>query len=329
MRLTQSIVSQWVVAAVLLAPSTRAASACDDGSGGTARDRAKAHYEAGVAAYHDKHYSEAIDHLSCANQLLDSPAFAYNIAVTYEAMGDVATALRWYREHRRKAGAEANSDASNAKVAELEAKLQRRGVQQVSVLSKPEGAMLSIDDRALGLTPLTLELNPGHHSYRLTLAGHTHAEGSFELRVDRSLDVEAELRPVATPTSQPALTPIVSASSDVRVSTPAEPAPSFAPWTWISLGTGTLLLGGALGFEWRRAQLDADLGSASQADYQRRYDAMTTQQTTARLLAGLGAAALVSGGVLWIIDLNREPGSDVALGACAEDVWCVAGRGAF
>ena len=37
------------------------------------------------------------------------------------------------------------------------------GVQQVSVFSEPPGAMLSIDERPLGLTPLTLELNPGQH----------------------------------------------------------------------------------------------------------------------------------------------------------------------
>jgi len=317
----------WVaLAAVLLAPGTSAGAGCDD-DGGTPRDRARAHFQAGISAYDAKRYSEAVDHLTCADQVLPNPAFAYNIAVTYEAMGDVPTALRWYREHRRRSGPDASTDALQAKLSQLESKLQARGVQQVSVLSEPAGAMLSIDERPLGLTPLTLELNPGSHRYRLTLAGREPAEGSFELRVDRSLDVRAELVPEREEPPALAAPPPATPHTDAD---PAGPLAAVGTWTWISLGTGTLLLGGAVGFELRRAQMDAELGRAPQADYQERYDAMTTQQTVARVLAGVGGAALIGGGVLLIHDLSKdESGSDLGVSTCTGQGLCFSASGAF
>jgi len=331
MRSRLCVLPRLILAAALVSLQVRAELACEPGETGTQRESAKAHYRAGLAAYDAKRYSEAIDHLTCANQLLPNPAFAYNIAVTYEAMRDVPTALRWYREHRRQAGEEADKSALNAKVAELEARLQARGVQQVSVFSEPPAAMLSIDERPLGLTPLTLELNPGQHRYQLTLAGHETTQGSFELRVDRSLDVAAKLEPErAQPTAavEQASAPLQPEGHDPSDRSDSEAR--IGTWTWISLGAGAALMGGALGFELRRAQLDAELGRASQLDYQDRHDAMTGSQTTARVLAGLGAGALLAGGVLLTLDLVADGGdSGVALGACSDAELCLAARGAF
>jgi hypothetical protein len=289
------------------------------------REQAKVHYNAGLSAYQARRYREAVDQLLCASRLMPSAAFAYNIAVTYEAMGDVATALRWYRQHRRERGARADSSELNAKIADLEAQLQARGVQQVTLMSTPEGAALSIDDKPLGLTPFTLELTAGQHRYRAKLAGHEPAQGSFELRIDRSLEVRLELPALAAAAPAPEA-PLAPAPHE-----PVEaPSRSIGTWTWISLGTGTLLLGGALAFELRRAHLDDELRSVPQADYPERYDAMTTQQTTARVLAGLGGAALISGGVLMLLDLSHD-GSErqVALSACAAGGLCMDASGVF
>src|SRR6185369_15481805 len=128
------------LALALFSTHARAASACESEAVAGARELAKAHYSAGISAYQEHRYREAIDELSCANQLLKNPAFSYNIAVTYEAMGDVPSALRWYRDHAREGGAEVDTPALRAKLAELEAKLQSRGVQQVTVRSVPSAA---------------------------------------------------------------------------------------------------------------------------------------------------------------------------------------------
>jgi hypothetical protein len=306
------------------AAGARVASACESEGTAGARELAKTHYRAGIAAYEGHQYREAIDELSCANQLLKSPAFSYNIAVTYEAMGDVPSALRWYRQHAREGGAEVDTPALRAKLAELEAKLQSRGVQQVTVSSLPSAAVLSIDDQPSGLTPFSVELVPGRHRYRLTATGQQTTEGWFELRADRALDVRVELSPARA--EKPAL-PAPALTSD------AEGHGSFAAigtWTWISLGSGVVLLGAGLACELRRQQLEHELAHSSQVDYQRRYDAMSAPQTSARILTGLGAAALLTGGVLSLLDLSRaQPEREVRLSACAGGPLCLAASGAF
>ncbi|MEO8177212.1 MAG: PEGA domain-containing protein [Deltaproteobacteria bacterium] len=319
------------LASGLFGPSAGAASVCESERVAGARELAKAHYSAGISAYQERRYRDAIDELSCANQLLKSHAFSYNIAVTYEAMGDAASALRWYREHAREGGSEVDTPALRAKLAELEAKLQSRGIQQVTLLSVPSGAILSIDDEASGLTPFSVELRPGRHRYRLTATGHEVTEGWFELRADRALDVRVELTPAAE--KKPPV-PLEALQSLPRITPSASDTPgpfaAIGTWTWVSLGSGVALLGGGLAFEWRRRQLEHTLESGSQVDYQERYDAMSTPQTSARILAGLGSAALLTGGVLAVLDLSRgAPERELQLTACAGPELCIAASGAF
>jgi len=192
-------------------------------------------------------------------------------------------------------------------------------------VSTPAGATLRVDEQPMGLTPFTLELKPGRHGYQLTAPGRASVEATFELRADRSLDVVVALEPAhATPAPVVATPSATTAASD----------PSFVSrvgtWTWVSLGAGTLLLGGALGVELRRQQLDSELGEVPQEQYRERYDSMSAHQTTARVLLGVGAAALATGGVLLILDASREPGvAEVALAPCAEGALCMAAGGAF
>ena len=309
-----------------------AAEACAPGPAETPRVRAKAEYGLGLTAFEQKSYREAIDHLTCANQLVPSAELAYNIAVTYDAMEDAASALRWYREYRRQGGADADSEPVQVKVAELEAELQARGVQQVTIVSTPPGATLRIDEQAMGLTPFTLELKPGRHRYQLAAPERATVDATFELRPDRSLDVVVELGPAQAPT------PAADGAAAVVLIPAAPRAPASEPglvegigtWTWVSLGAGALLLGGAAGVELKRRQIEDELHDVSQVRFQERYDSMSAHQTTARVLFGLGAAALTLGGVLFVLDSNRHGAThDVALGSCAEGGLCLATSGVF
>jgi hypothetical protein len=183
----------------------------------------------------------------------------------------------------------------------------------------------------MGLTPFTLELKPGRHRYELMAPGRATVDATFELRPDRSLDVVVELAPAEAPAPRGDTAPVVvmpaapqAAASEPRV------AEGIGTWTWVSLGAGALLLGGAAGVELRRRQIDGELGDVSQARFQERYDSMSAHQTTARVLLGLGAAALTVGGVLFVLDSNRDAGSrEVALAPCAEGGLCLATSGAF
>jgi tetratricopeptide (TPR) repeat protein len=324
MRSFSSRLSSAALFGVLVARHAAAQEGCAPGPGESAREHAKAEYGSGLAAYEEQHYREAIDHLTCANTLVPSAELAFNIAVTYDAMGDTPSALRWYREYRRQGGNDAESAAVLEKVAELESALQARGVQQVTIVSSPAGATLRVDEQPMGLTPFTLELKPGRHGYQLTAPGLTSVESTFDLRADRSLDVVVELEPL-----HEAPAPSVASSAPATRVAEASFVSRIGTWTWVSLGAGTLLLGGALGVELRRRQLDSELDGVPQEQYPDRYDEMSTHQTMARVLCGAGAAALATGGVLLVLDASRKPAAlEVALAPCAKGV-CMAAGGAF
>ena len=57
------------------------------------------------------------------------------------------------------------------RIAGFEKQLEKKGVQQLAVLSDPPGATVVVDDRPLGVTPWTGELSPGSHALALRLRG--------------------------------------------------------------------------------------------------------------------------------------------------------------
>ncbi len=303
------------------------------------RERAKQLYEDGLASYRAGKYSEAIDKLLEADRVMPSAAFSYNIALVYQAMGDKRSALRWLRGYLRQSG---NKDDKPAieKVRSLEAELQSKGLQQVTVLSKPPGATLKIDGNALGITPFTMEIVPGSHQASLVLDGYQAAQKTFELRPDRSMDLEVALTPVAQ-TVAPSNTetvPSTSAAPSAQPTAPVAPPPMpesprahVRPWTWVSLGLGTALIGGAVIYEFKREKDETDARNASQVDYQAAFDRMHSAQTTARILAVAGSVGLVTGAALLTVDLTRKEGpvQSAYVGTCGTLGACAALRGEF
>lgn len=303
------------------------------------RERAKQFYEDGLSAYRAGKYSDAIDKLIEADRLMPNAAFSYNIGLVYEAKGDPRSALRWLRDYLR----QSSTDQSTAlqKVRKLEAQLEAQGLQQVSVLSDPPGATLTIDGLVLGITPFTTELVPGSHVAVLSLHGYQTAQRTFELRADRSMDVdvalavathEAKPKPTVTPTAS--LTPVkpIHQPSVAARPSPAsplvalQPHPRVTPWTWISLGVGTALLGGALGFEVKRRHEEAEAAAAaSQVEFQDHYSRIEPAQILARALAAAGSVVVATGFGLLVFDLTRsgavrtsDRAGSLANGFCAE-----------
>ena len=308
---------------------------------GPDRERAKQLYEQGLEFYRSRQYSEAIDRLLEADRVMPNAAFSYNIALVYEAMGDQRSALRWLRGYLRQSG-ENVDQAAVRKARKLEAELQARGLQQVTILSSPPGATLKIDGNGLGITPFTTEITPGSHQASLALEGYEVALKSFELRPDRSMDLEVTL--VATAHHSSPVAPVVQTSatqagiapvpSPLRATaSPTEPeqrAARVRPWTWVSFGVGTALFGGALYYELRREKADSDAHAASQSDYQSLYDRMHTSQSTARILAVVGSVAIATGVILLTVDLtHRGPIKTATVEGCGSHGLCAAMQGRF
>jgi tetratricopeptide (TPR) repeat protein len=279
----------------------------EDPPGTNLVESARTHYAAGVAAYSAGRFREAVNEFIAADRLAARPALSYNIARAYDRLGDVANALQYYREYLRREAGAANAGETKDRVRELEAALAQKGVQQLSVRSEPSGASLRIDDRLVGTTPWTGELQPGAHRLTMTLRGYEERSRAFELPAAHAMDIDLRLdasvasaAPVPPGEAAAPVAPVASAA--VPAEREATTQPRFGFWPWVALGTGGAALVGSLGFELARRSAEEDTEQANHAAYFSSYDRMEARKNTARVLLGVGSALAITGGVLLYLD---------------------------
>jgi tetratricopeptide (TPR) repeat protein len=176
------------------------------------RNDAKSKFEQGVEAYRAHRYDEAVRWFLAADRQAPSPALSFNIARAYERLNDTSGALRWYRDYLRRSPNAANAGDVRGRVAGLSSKLAEKGLQQLTVLSTPSGASVSIDGGAAGVTPFTGDLAPGVHRVTVTLAGYKTVESDVTLESDKAQDFSATLQPGTSASS--ARSPDTNASSE-------------------------------------------------------------------------------------------------------------------
>jgi tetratricopeptide (TPR) repeat protein len=316
------------------------AEASPSGEGSSSRERAKVLYEEGLVAYRAGKYSDAIDKLLEADKVMPHAAFSYNIALVYEAMGDSRSALRWLRRHVRQSGNDAIAEGTWRKVRKFEKELQAQGLQQVTIVSNVDGATVWIDGHALGMSPFTTEIIPGSHSVTVASEGYEPAQKSFELRADKSIDLEVLLsalkeKPVELEKSNAERSDILSSRFTVTGSVvPANSRESFLskirPWTWAGLGTGVAMLGGATIFEVKRRYDEDDARHASQVQYQAKWDDENRSKNIARVFLVGGVAVTAVGLSLLTVDLTRGGAkTSASVESCDGLGTCVTMRGRF
>jgi tetratricopeptide (TPR) repeat protein len=307
---------------LLLSPAVaRAADAVPSGSDATTsesrRADAKARYEQGAAAYSAGRFKDAVDLFLEADSLAPSAPLSFNIARAYEKLGDDSGALRWYRDYLRRAPEAANGKEVRAAVDNLEDRLSRKGVQQLTVMSTPSGATVTVDERPVGVTPWTGDLLPGRHRLGVALRGYDDQSLEVDLAAHRARDVSVNLVQAATPGAAASATPVIATAPASALPPADQPkeqgSPGLGIWPWVTLGAGGAALGGALVFELlRRGSEDDAKNEKTQIGYQEKLDKMESQQTTARVLAGVGGALVVAGGVLVVLDLSSSGNKQTA-----------------
>jgi tetratricopeptide (TPR) repeat protein len=281
---------------------------------GPARER----YRAGAAAYDEGRYQDAIDAFLEANRIAPSAALSFDVARAYDKQRDTAKALEWYRDYLRRAPGAGDRIRIQRLVGTLQNRLVSKGVQQVTILSTPVGATVTLDGAPVGVTPWTGELKPGAHHLTLSRRGSADGNSDFVLAIAEARDVVVELEP--EPTSSPPPIPEVTTAPDPAPSATerrsshdaslpegaASPRPaSGSPFTtigWIGVGVGAAALGAAAGFEIARRTAESDAKSdKQQVEFANDYDRMKSRQTIARVLAGAGAGVAVLGGVFLVV----------------------------
>lgn len=283
-------------------------------------EEAENRYRQGVEAYREERYKDAIDLFLESDQLAPSPALSFNIARAYDNIQDTAGSLKYYRDYLRRAPDAEDRDQVEALISEREQRLLERGVQQLTVMSEPKGATLSIDGEPVGVTPWTGEIAPGEHLLLVRRSGFADSERRVQLAADRSQDVVVRLVPGQ------ALTETVEPVPPAAPPAPPEPPPRHeaAPpqsglgvWPWVALGAGAATLGAAATFELLRGSSEDDARDAhSQVEFATKYDEALGHQRTARVLAGVGGGLLVLSGVLFYIDLGANERPEAVAVSC-------------
>jgi tetratricopeptide (TPR) repeat protein len=294
------------------------------------RAEAKTKYQQGADAYAAGRFKDAVDLFLAADHLAPSTPLSFNIARAYEKLGDDAGALRWYRDYLRRSPEVSNADAVRALTATLAQSLQRRGIQQVTVLTSPGGATVTMDDQPVGITPWTGEIAPGKHHLLLSQRGYEDAERDVVLAADVPLDVSVRLTQQSV-SAAPNLTPAAAPSSALTPS-PAAPPPGrkLGVLPWVTLGAGAASLGAALTFELLRRSAESDAKQqVIQVRYEARLESEQSRQTAARIFLGAGGALVAAGGLMLIFDRPASTRAASAGLVCLPGLCGVTARGQF
>ena len=130
--------------------------------------RAKVLNQEGTTAYRAEQYALALEKFKAANALVPNAIFDVNIGRCHEALGQFAQALV-----HCKIALNANTAIAAAPAKECVERLNARLTQpDLHVTSRPPGATLRIDGRAVGTTPWTGPVEPGRRQLDLELADH-------------------------------------------------------------------------------------------------------------------------------------------------------------
>jgi hypothetical protein len=298
-----------------LSPETkaRADTPSSEGAAEARRSEARTKFEAGVNAYREHRYADAVQAFQQADALEPSAALSFNIARAFTRLDNVPAALRWYRDFLRRSPQAPNAAEVQASVNQLSATLAERGVQQISVLSTPSDAKVLIDGQAVGVTPFTAEIAPGAHHVSLSLAGYREQTADFVLAARTPQDVALRLEPLGPSAAKPVGSAAPAEALRLKPALATDHEHRFGAVPWVVLGAGAASMMGALGFELARRSAESAAKSASQLEYKQHFDAMESRQTTARVFLGVGGALLITGGVLVILNTPRKPASQLAL----------------
>jgi hypothetical protein len=154
-----------VAVALLLLPAAAAAAAPVEAEQPTDQ-AARELYDQAVQRFDARDFPAARQRFEQLYQLTHRKELLYNIAVCYREVGQLASALDYFRRYVASAGPmQQDGERVRLQIADLERLL----VARLEVVSPGASGAVTVDGVARGTTPLTLELAPGAHTVRVDL----------------------------------------------------------------------------------------------------------------------------------------------------------------
>jgi len=153
-----------------------------------AKQRARALYEKGQAAYDAGNYVEAATAFEEANKAFPHPANLFNAAKAWERAAEYEKAVKAYEGYLQLYKEQFGRDAPETKdvLSTIEVLKEKayRALPEVTIETEPAGADVAIDDptKILGQTPFTTHVQPGEHTLFLQLEGYDPLKKVFEVK---------------------------------------------------------------------------------------------------------------------------------------------------
>jgi hypothetical protein len=256
-----------------------------------ARAEAKKHFDRAMELNEDGQVAEAVIELKRCYELSPHHTVLYNLGQAYITLAkpvEAVAALQRYLDE----GGKAIKPARRAEV-EQEIARQKTRIATLEIRGLPDGAVVTIDGEEAGKAPLAapVGVGVGTHVVAATAAGYEPGEAKIEIAGEDSKVVELKLvtragQPAAAVAAAPALAPAL-------VSVPT-PAPTPAP---VPIPVGVQLVPGT-GLAPAQGEVAASAGAWKWSGL----------QIAGVVAASVGAAGLVTGGILWEVakDKNSE-----------------------
>lgn len=304
-----------LVALLLAAPAKKAAPAPAPTTEDAAVKKAKELFGWGQKLYKQARYAEAIAKFEEAYEVRPHPVIYFNIGKCYEQLGETAKALRSYRDYLRLSPDASDKETVSDAIANLERRLREKGMQQLMVFADPPSAHISVDGKALGTSPASVELAAGNHQLVVTAEGFEKVERSFVMQLSRATEMTISLRPVGQKETPPVLVSDAPKKEEQPKLDPGPPPP--APpmvtdtpkkgrtWTWVAGGVAVASLGAGVGMGVASNVNGEQLRDPNRmpgGDVQQLHDSTRDLAVGANVAYGVAAAAAITAVVLFFVE---------------------------
>jgi len=258
----------------------------------------------GEALAKEGRYSEAIDAFKAADRIEPRAGHACLIALAYTRREMWPQAEIFIAKcHERVRPDDPAPDWAPKAEQQIAERLATAKVAPISIATDPAvSAKLTVSSFAPdeSFPPRTIHLPPGHHVIFASADGYEPAKQEIDVRDNRPQKVVIHLvKPGEQPEAAAAVAAPPPAATPSRSRLPAKPI--------LFAGAGVVAAGAVVNATFYLSARNQLAESTSLAEYQSRESAYDTSRTVMFGLYGLGAAAVITGVVFFVLDRDREP----------------------
>jgi hypothetical protein len=296
-----------VLATAIALPDARA----DDN--GSTRDAGK-HFQRGVALYGEADYRAALVEFKRAYAISPNAAVLYNIGETQYQLQDYASALTTFERYLAESG---QGDGHRGEV-ENDVEILRARVGHVGVVTIPPGADVTVDDQAVGRTPLDkpLLVSIGRRKITASMQGRPAVTRYVDVATDDNVAVTLQLSDASGGAA-------ATAKHDTDATSAAHPTTADGSHTlqiigWITTGAlaiGAIGTGVAAAHQSSVLQTDRNTYPQTAATLEQDAHLVTTYSIIADSLA---AGAVLVGGITLVSMLGGSSTSAPKRGSTGE-----------